>query len=584
MLSDFYKSLAGWITRGRRARRAMALFGAGLARKDAQDFDGARRRFEEALSLDPGHAAAHHWLGIMLARDPSRYADAARQIEQALALDPAIPDGWIDLGTVHYVARDLSKAAACFRAALAAAPDSPMGHVNLGVVLKEAGRAEEALVHLRRAHELAPDQEGTLRNLVSSLIECERYDEALKASESAAARRPSSYEAQFCLGFARQKMDDLSRALASYDEALKHRSDDPELHNNRGSTLQFLGRMEEARDSYERAIEVRPDFSPAIFHRGLLRLMRGDYARGWPDFEMRLQSREHGDWPVFYPRWNGSDLANRCLLVRREQGLGDEMMFASCLPEVISSARHCVIECAPKLERLFRRSFPRATVFASAPEQPMPEAARARGVDCEIFAGSLPLFYRRDAAAFPRHGGYLKADPDSVERWRDRLAGLGNGLKVGISWRGGVPRTRRAVRSVGLGGWLPLLRTPGARFVSLQYDDAGTDLAPLAERHGIVVTHWPEAIDDYDQTAALVCALDLVISVCTAVIHLGGALGRPVWVMAPYSPEWRYGFTGDTMPWYPSVRLFRQPAFGEWQPVIAGVAAELGRLIGSSAK
>jgi tetratricopeptide (TPR) repeat protein len=584
MLSTLFQSLLGRATRGQRAQRANALFDAGLAQKDSQDFNGARRSFEEALSLDPAHAAAHHWLGVMYAREASRYADAARHIERALALDPNIPDGWIDLGTVHYLQRDLPQAAACFRAGLAAAPDSPIAHANLGVVLKEAGRAEEALNHLRRAHELSPDTGETLRSLVALLIESGNYDEALTISESAATRRPASYEAQFCLGFARQKLNDLSQALASYDKALEYRKDDPELHNNRGSTLQFLGRMEEARTSYERAIEVRPDFSPAVFHRGLLRLMWRDYARGWPDYEMRLESREHGDWPVFFQRWDGSELAGRSLLVRREQGLGDEMMFASCLPEVISRAGHCVIECAPKLEHLFRRSFPQATVFASAPDQGIPETIRARGVDCEIFAGSLPLFYRRDAAAFPRHGGYLKADPLSVERWRERLAALGSGLKVGISWRGGVSRTRRAVRSFDLDSWLPVLSSAGARFVSLQYDDIGTELAALAERRGIAVTHWPEAIDDYDQTAALVCALDLVISVCTAVIHLGGALGRPVWVMAPYSPEWRYGFTGDTMPWYPSVRLFRQPAFGEWQPVISDVAAELGRLIGSSAK
>jgi tetratricopeptide (TPR) repeat protein len=584
MLSTLFRSLLRNSERQRRARRANALFDAGLALKDLQDFDGARRKFEEALALNPHHGDAHHWLGVMFARDPSRYADAVRHIELALAVDPLIPDGWIDLGTVHYLMRDFPKAATCFRAALEAAPDSSMGHANLGLALKEAGRVQEALVHLRRAHELAPETEGTLRSLVASLIESEAYEEALRVSENAVTRRPASYVAQFCLGFARQKADDLSQALTCYDKALEYRSDDPELHNNRGSTLQFLGRMEEARASYERAIEVGPDFLPAIFHRGLLHLMRGDYARGWPDFEMRLLSKEHGDWPAFFERWDGSELTGRTLLVRREQGLGDEMMFASCLPEVISGAGHCVIECAPKLERLFRRSFPKATVYAAAPGQTIPEAVRTRGVDYEIFAGSLPLFYRRDAAAFPRHGGYLKADPPSVERWRERLAALGDGLKIGISWRGGVPRTRRSVRSVELDGWLPVLSCPGARFVSLQYDNASADLARLAERHGIGVTHWPEAIDDYDQTAALVCALDLVISVCTAVIHLGGALGRPVWVMAPYSPEWRYGFTGDTMPWYPSVRLFRQPAFGEWQPVVADVAAELGRLIGSSAK
>ncbi|MGH6631381.1 MAG: glycosyltransferase family 9 protein, partial [Burkholderiales bacterium] len=335
---------------------------------------------------------------------------------------------------------------------------------------------------------------------------------------------------------------------------------------------------------YDRVLALRPDFALAAFHRALARLLLGDYRHGWENYELRQLNRDYPRRPEIYPCWDGSPLTGRTLLLYREQGLGDEIMFASCLPQVIAMAEHCVVECEPRLLGIFRRSFPGATVYASTPDGSLPPDISGRGIDVAVPAGSVPRFLRRNLAEFPRHDGYLKADPQRVARWRERLARLGPGLNVGVSWTGGVRKTRRALRSIALEHWLPILRTPGARFVSLQYTaDAGSAVAALREQQGVQVEHWPEAIDDFEETAALTCALDLVISVCTAVIHLGGALGRPVWVMAPYSPEWRYGFSGDTMPWYPSVKVFRQPAFGEWNPVISSVAGELVRLAGATA-
>lgn len=577
MLSNLFRSLLGRTTQGQRVQRAKTLFDAGLAQRDAQDFDGARRSFEEALSLDPDHAAAHHWLGVMFARDPSRYADAARHVERALALDPAIPDGWMDLGTVHYLTRDFAKAAACFRAALAAAPDSAMAHANLGIVLKEAGRIEEALDHLRRAYALAPEAEGTLRNLVVPLVESDLCEEAMAAAAAAVERNPESYDAQLFFGFASQKLHQPEEALAHYAIALGMRPGDAEFYNNRGVALQDVGRVSEALADYERALALQPDFPLAAFHRALALLLLGDFGQGWEGYEARRASPEFRPRADDVPEWDGAtSLSGRTIRVYGEQGLGDEIMFASILPEIVRAARHCVIECDAKLRSTFARSFPQATVCALKPDRSGPSEFVPVDIDCEIPAGSLPRFFRRDIGDFPRHQGYLKADPARVAHWRERLSQLGDGLKVGVSWTGGVRKTRRPARSISLDRWTSILEIPGVRFVSLQYTaGAATEAAEWGARHGITISHWPEAIDNYDETAALVCALDLVISVCTSVIHLGGALGRPVWVMAPYTPEWRYGFRGDTMPWYPSVRLFRQPVYGDWAPVVSSVAAQL---------
>ncbi|HEY6966731.1 MAG TPA: hypothetical protein VI229_04610 [Burkholderiales bacterium] len=414
------------------------------------------------------------------------------------------------------------------------------------------------------------------RRAFDALLEADDYAGARVLAEQARARGDWPYDAQLLLGRALQKLHEPAGALACFEAALRLRADDAELYDFRGSMFQELGRLPEAFADFERALALRPDFPLARFHRAMARLLAGDFEHGWDDYELRRLSSDHAQALAGLPRWDGAALAGRTLLITREQGLGDEIMFASILPQLLAQGGRCVLECDPRLLPLLRRSFPSLTAFGTEPGGGLPASIARASIDAAIEAGSLPVLFRRRSADFPRHAGYLRADPDAVARWRERLAALGPGLKVGLSWTGGVQRTRRALRSLALEQLLPLLRTPGVRFVSLQYTaDARADVDALRARHGIEVAHWPEAIDDYDQTAALVCALDLVVSVCTSLVHLGGALGRPVWVLAPLSPEWRYGAAGESMPWYPSVRLFRQTAYADWAPVVERAARAL---------
>lgn len=540
------------------------------------DLSGALEACQDVLSRHPRHARAHFELGKM--HGQSGDLDSAfYHLQQTVTLAPEFGDAHAALGNVYGLKGDKEAAEACYRAALKLNPDLPEAHYNLALFLKRPGCYAEALRHLEQVAALAPDFIDAAKERALCLIHLARYGEAEGLLGRELARYPDTAALHVCMGLVCHKTYRLTEALACYETAQRLGHIDAEFYMNFGAVLQDLGRIDEALGWYDRAIASQPDprlRRMPIFQRALIRLLTGDFS-AWPDYEIRLEDEELPRRDRTFPCWTGEDLAGRTVLVRGEQGLGDEIMFASCLPEVISRAKHCVIECAPKLESMFRRSFPAATVYAAAAgHQPLVGAANP-DVDCEVPIGSLPLYFRRQAADFPQHRGYLQADCARVNYWKQRLASLGPGIKVGISWRGGSLQTRSPLRSIPLEQWSPILRTDGVQFISLQYDASGDELDRFRADCGIDVKHWPDAIADYDETAALASALDLTISVCTAVIHLGGALGRPVWVMAPHSPEWRYGFAGETMHWYPSVRIFRQPAFGEWTPVIAEVEQAL---------
>ena len=535
----------------------------------------AEQCYRRVLERNPADVDAQYLLGALLG-ERGDLAEAAGHLRRAVAAKPDFADAHAALGNVHLSLGNHAAAAAGYEDALRLDARNVAAHANLGLAYQRGGRHTAALDAFSRAYALAPDFPDLLKNRTLLQVELGHYDDARRPLEAVLSERPDHLEALKCLGFVLQKMHRPDQALTYYERAQALDPDDPELLNNLGIVLQDLGRLDEAIAKYDAAIARKPDFALARWHRALVHLLRHDFARGWPDYELRLLSADLPQRTARHPRWDGGALGAVSLLVYAEQGLGDEIMFASCLPEVIAASRHCTIECSPRLETLFRRSFPRATVYSLSAGGEPPLELRDAGFDAQIAMGSLPQYLRRSGSDFPRHRGYLKAGPERIDVWRERLAALGPGLKVGISWQGGTHKTRRPLRSIPLAQWAPLLGGAGVQWVSLQYTECSDEIAAVEAATGVRIAHWPEVREDnLEPAAALITALDLVISVCTAAIHLGGALGRPVWVLAPYSPEWRYGIAGDGMPWYPSVMMFRQPRYGEWGPVIERVAHQL---------
>jgi Flp pilus assembly protein TadD len=478
---------------------------------------------------------------------------------------------------------DNERAAELIGKAIKEHPSSEM-YCNHGAALKAQYKLDAAVESYRKAISLNPNYAAAYNNLGNALREQGKLDAAIESLHKAISLDPADAEAHSNLANALKDQGKLDAAVESYRKALSLAPDSANAHYNLGVTLTEQGKLDEGIQHYQRILALAPNNDYVHYHLGVLYLLKGDLKQGWAGYEYRwikqvqpVKKREFAQ-----PWWQGESLEGKTILVWGEQGIGDEIMFSSCLPQIVAASRHCVIECSAKLERLLRRSFPTATVRAMPPDAG--QSVGDEETDLQIAMGSVPQYLRQTYADFPRHSGYLKVDPERVELWRGRLAALGSGLKVGISWQGGTVKTRRAGRSLALAQWLPILRATGVNFVNLQYTDCSREIAGFKAASGIELVDWQEVRDDYEDTAALVSALDLVISVCTAVVHLGGALGKPVWVMAPYSPEWRYGIAGEKMPWYPSVTVFRQPGYGEWAPVIERVADELRQRAGTPAQ
>lgn len=505
-------------------------------------FEAAASKLEALIEAQHDDAVAHCLLGQVYMQQ-GRHEDAGDCYALALCFRPDYAEAHRQAGLLAFTLGDWPKAQEALQKAVALDPGNPMILNDLGATLFKQEKLHEAADAFRRVLELAPQHVDAHSNLGYLLArEFEQFDEGRRHIEEALRLAPTH-----------------SGALSNWTMILHQQ-----------------GRWQEALELCDALIARGINAEGMRLNRALVLLTLGDFERGWPDYEMRKRVRSnYMPRHLPYPEWTGQSLSGRTVLVHAEQGMGDQIMFASCVSQLAALAGRCILECDPKLLPIFARSFPGIDCYA---QRSLGEGDwMANGVcpDFQVGIGSLPLHFRRSLESFARHSGYLHADAAGVRRWRERLEALPGQLKVGISWRGGMKSTRSSLRSASLGQWLPIFNLPGVDYVSLQYTECQAELSALATDHGVSVHHWQEAIDDYDETAALVGALDLVISVQTAVVHLAGALGKPVWAMIPIVPEWRYQHRGETLPWYPSLRMFRQQDSSGWAPVIERIANEL---------
>ena len=513
---------------------------AALQHHQAGRLQDAERLYRQVLAVDPRNADGLHLLG-MVACQMGRADQAADMITRAITINPTEASYHANLGIAFKQLGRLAEAAACYRRALTLWPDFPEAHNSLGNVLGDQGRPDEAAACFRRALALRPDYPEAQNNLGTVLQEQGRLDEAVGCFRKALALRPDYAEAR----------------------------------GNLGNALRVQGRLDEADTCFRRALQLRPDDPEAHYDLALLLLARGDMAAGWQEYEWRwnrseaMQARRN----FAPPQWRGEAAAGRTLLIHAEQGFGDTLQFCRYARLAADRGLRVVMEVQQPLVRLLRTLACVDLVVGRGEELP--------DFDLHCPMLSLPLALGTTVTTIPAAASYLHADPLQVAAWRTRLAAMANqGPRIGLAWAGNPCRHSPALaavdrrRSIAPERLAPLFDLPGVQFFSLQKG------GPAAPGH-VPLTDCMDEMADFADTAALIANLDLVISVDTAVAHLAAALGKPVWLLDRFDPCWRWLTGRRDSPWYPTLRLYRQPRPGDWESVVTEVARDLQSLAGA---
>jgi tetratricopeptide (TPR) repeat protein len=504
---------------------------------------------------------------VLQRRQSGHSAEVDSMFQQVLAADIADCDVWHQLGMTAHQSGWNEAAVEFFGRAVDINPKSAVLFSNLGNLLSAVGRLEEGLAACRQAIKLQPGYAEAHNNLGITLGKLDRHAQAVEAFRTAVKLKDNYADAYSNMGNALAMLDRMEEAVTIYRKALELRPDYANASFNLGVALGRFGRYEEARAACRRASELDPSHTLADFSRALFHLVEGDFAQGLPLYEVRWETPEFTSPRRNFPQpmWDGGPLDGRTLLIHAEQGFGDSIQFIRYATLAAERGGQVIVEAPEALLEVF--------FTVKGINQLVPQGEALPHFDLHIPMMSLPLAFGTTLATIPQSVPYLSANAPRCAFWREWLAESDASLKVGLVWAGRPTHTGDRQRSMHLRQFLPIFRVPDVDFVSLQFDRGIEQIAQLPGRQPI--RDASADIHDFADTAALVAQLDLVIAVDTAVAHLAGALGKPVWVLLPLAPDWRWMLGREDSPWYPTMRLFRQQRAMEWDPVIVQVRKQL---------
>jgi tetratricopeptide (TPR) repeat protein/glycosyltransferase involved in cell wall biosynthesis len=537
----------------------------GVALRAQGNLDAAIHAYQQALRLQPDSPGVYNNLGNLL-RQQGKRKEAIVAYQQALAIDPAHADSLSSLGQVLREQGEPAAAIAHGRQVLTLRPKDPEAHNNLGNALQAAGEFAAAIDCYQQALTLQPDSPAFYNNLGAALQELGRNEASIAAYQQALTLKPDYADAYYNLGNALKDQDRFEDCVAAYQQALRLQPNYSEAYNNLGLVLYELGKIEQAIVVYQQALALKPDYPDAHLNLSLSLLLAGDLARGFREYEYRWQVQGKNFKPpraFAQPLWDGSDLSGKTILLHAEQGFGDTIQFIRYAPLVTQRGGRVVVECQAALIRLIQPM--------SAIDQIVPAGSDLPKFDVHAPLLSLPYLLQTTLDAIPAEP-YLVPPQSTVPL-------DGTGLKIGIVWAGSPDHQNDRRRSCPLAHFLNLLNVPGTQFYSLQKGARSADL-PQAAGH---IQDLSAQLSDFADTAAAIGQLDLVITVDTAVAHVAGAINRPVWVLLSFAPDWRWLQHRRDSPWYPTMRLFRQSAPGDWAGTIAQVKIALLNLLGTIA-
>ncbi len=558
----------------------------------------AEQLYQQILQADPTHADALHLLGL-IAHQVGKHELAVDSISRALRLRPQFAEAYSNLGLALRELGRLDAAIAAYHQALRLRPESAEVHNNLGVALSDQGRLGDAIASFREALRLRPiyamahynlgvalSEQGNHAAAVGQLREALRQAPTLAEAEvglgialraegnpteatacfaRALRLRPDYAEAHNYLGLLLKEQDKVPEAAEQYRAALRAQPDYAEAHNNLGVALGELGMPEEAVHCYREAIRYKPDYAEAHQNLGMALLLLGRFAEGWSEYAWRWKTAEQQQPRFRKPAWEGASLQGKTILLYAEQGLGDALQFVRYAPLVKARGGCVLLACPPLLAPLLATSPGVDVVIAHGAQLP--------AFDVHASLLDLPRIFVTTLANVPASVPYLCPNPAGVERWRKELASI-HSFRIGIAWQGNPSHRTDRARSVPLTQFAPLAGLEGVKLLSLQKGPGVEQLAALGGRLSVLDLAGPVA-DTPEGFVELACAvknLDLVVTVDTAIAHLAGALGVPVWVALPNPADWRWLLGREDSPWYPSMRLFRQQERGNWAPVFERLA------------
>ncbi|MFN7925461.1 MAG: tetratricopeptide repeat protein [Bryobacteraceae bacterium] len=518
---------------------------------------------EQALAAMPEDPDAHNALGAAY-MNAGRGADARHHFERAWTLDPSFEEAQQNLANLFRVEGDRAveggrwpEAATAYRNLAAMAPSDPDAHFRLALALSASNDAEGARQRYELALALRPDHPQTCNNLAHLRLAMGDGETALALLEKALALDPEYTEARYNLGVALQMLDRPAEARSAYEQIVAADPGHADSWNNLGSILLGERRGEDAEANFRRALEASPRHIDARWNLALSQLARGDWTNGWQGYEARLEQKKFSHRPFAAPRWNGEPLEGRSLCVWAEQGLGDTIQFARYLRAL--PRENVIFECQPNLAPLLACSteLPRVVARAAA----SPEA------DLHLPLLSLPGILGAQPGTIPAPLGNWQLPADHIERWHAALAEFA-GRRVGICWGGSPHNWDGRKRSMPLAIVARLGEVPGVRLFSLQRGPQACEQDPR-------VTVLEDESCDILDTAAILSQLDLVVSIDTMIAHLAASLGTPTLTLLPYASDWRWMNSEQATPWYPAMRLFRQPSPGDWTSVVDRIACAL---------
>lgn len=524
----------------------------------------AEALYRQVLKAEPRQVDALQLLALIEAQN-QRHAEAIALFDQALKLRPELVPAWVNRGVALQALNRYPEAIASYERALALQPAHLTALCNRAVVLKDLKRHADALSGFDAALRLSPNHVEALHGRSEVLQKLGRHAQALQDSERCLVLQPDRAEVWMWHGAALMRLGQVDPALTSYDRAVQLDPHHADALLSRAFALQQVGRHAEARECYARARVLRPDHAVTQRDEALCALLLGDFEAGWPQYEWRFRQKR----PIApvrdlrVPRWDGTqDLQGRTLLLHTEQGLGDTIQFCRYAKAVAARGARVVFEVDPPLKALLAGLDGVDSMIVYS--DPLP----AFDLHCPLL--SLPMAFRTDLASIPPPA-IVRAPEAQVEAWKPRL-GADPGLRVGLVWSGSAGHVNDLNRSIPLADFSRILISDTV-FCALQTELRDAD-RPVLQAHP-EIRFFGDELRDFTDTAALIESMDVVVTVDTSVAHLAGSMGKPVWILLPANPDWRWLIDREDSPWYPTARLFRQPVAGDWESVLDRVREAL---------